>query len=57
YLYMSVIRLFDEVSLMVSYPNNPVARESVTRYGAVIKSVFERVAAGRYAPAGVRTSR
>jgi len=53
YTYMSVIRLFDEVSLMISFPNNPVARESVTHYGEVIKSVFERVTAGRYASAGI----
>ncbi|ODQ93980.1 acyltransferase, partial [Mycobacterium intermedium] len=52
YLYMSVIRLFDEVSLLISFPNNPIARESVTRYGEVIKSVFTRAAAGEYtAPA------
>ena len=56
YMYMSVIRLFDEVSLMISFPNNPVARDSMTCYGEVIKSVFERVAAGRYAPAAVRVS-
>ena len=32
YMYSTVFRLFDEVSIMVSYPNNPVARESVTRF-------------------------
>jgi hypothetical protein len=57
YLYMSVIRLFDEVSLMVSYPNNPVARESVYRYIEVLKSIFERVSEGRYAGAAVQVSR
>jgi hypothetical protein len=57
YLYMSVIRLFDEVSLMVSYPNNPVARESVYRYIEVLKSIFERVSEGRYASAAVQVSR
>jgi 2-O-sulfo trehalose long-chain-acyltransferase len=56
YLYSSVIRLFDEVSIMVSYPNNPVARESVYRYLEVIKSVFARVAAGRCTPVAVRAS-
>ncbi|OSC39404.1 acyltransferase [Mycobacterium decipiens] len=56
YLYMSVIRLFDEVSLMISFPNNPIARESATRYGEVISSIFSRVAAGRYAASPVRVS-
>jgi hypothetical protein len=46
FLYSSVIRLFDEVSLMVSFPDNPIARESVTRYVEVLKSVFVRVAEG-----------
>lgn len=46
FLYSSVIRLFDEVSLMVSFPNNPVARDSVNQYVQVLKSVFHRVAAG-----------
>ena len=32
YMYSTVFRLFDEVSIMVSYPNNPIARESVIRY-------------------------
>jgi hypothetical protein len=57
YLYMSVIRLFDEVSLLVSFPNNPVARESVTRYGDIIKSVFTRAAAGQYTAPAVHASR
>jgi hypothetical protein len=46
FLYSSLIRLFDEVSLMVSFSNNPVARESVNRYVEVLKSVFVRVAEG-----------
>jgi 2-O-sulfo trehalose long-chain-acyltransferase len=53
YLYMSVIRLFDEVSLMVSFPNNPIARESVTRYMETMKFVFGRVAEGRDAVASL----
>lgn len=57
YLYMSVIRLFDEVSLMISFPNNPIARESVTRYGEVLKSVFSRAAAGQYTAPAVHASR
>jgi hypothetical protein len=46
FLYSSVIRLFDEVSLMVSFPNNSVARDSVNQYVEILKSVFTRVAAG-----------
>ena len=46
FLYSSLIRLFDEVSLMVSFSNNPVARESVNRYVEVLKSIFVRVAEG-----------
>jgi hypothetical protein len=56
YLYSSVIRLFDEVSIMISYPNNPVARESVIRYGEILKSIFTRVAAGKYSAQPVRVS-
>lgn len=51
YLYFSVIRLFDEVSIVARFPNNPIARESVCRYIDVLKSVYERVAEGRYASA------
>jgi hypothetical protein len=54
YLYFSVIRLFDEVSIMVNFPNNPVARESVTRYLEVLKSVFARACEGQYAKAAVQ---
>jgi len=57
YMYSTVFRLFDEVSIMVSYPNNPVARESVTRYTAVLKSVFDRVIAGTLAAEPVRAAR
>lgn len=46
HLYMSVGRLFDDVSMMVFFPNNPVARESVTRYIKAMKSVCVRVAEG-----------
>jgi len=31
---------------MVTFPNNPIARESVLRYVEVLKSVFVRVAEG-----------
>jgi hypothetical protein len=57
YMYMTVMRLFDEVSLMVSYPNNPIARESVISYAEAMKSVFSRVAAGNFAGVPVRVSR
>lgn len=56
FLYFSVIRLFDEVSVMVNFPNNPVARESVCRYIEVLKSVFERAAEGSYASAAVQVA-
>jgi hypothetical protein len=54
FLYSTVLRLFDEVSIMVSYPNNPVARESVIRYTKMIKSVFDRVVAGSLAGVPIR---
>jgi hypothetical protein len=57
YMYSTVFRLFDEVSIMVSYPNNPVARESVTSYTAAMKSVLERVVAGIPAAEPVRVAR
>lgn len=56
HLYFSVIRLFDEVSIMAKFPNNPIARESVSRYLDVLKSVYERVAEGRYASAAVKVA-
>jgi mycolipenoyl-CoA---2-(long-chain-fatty acyl)-trehalose mycolipenoyltransferase / long-chain-acyl-CoA---trehalose acyltransferase len=55
HLYISVIRLFDEVSIWVNFQNNPIARDSVTRYLSAVKSVFRRVADGRHAgPAGTQ---
>jgi hypothetical protein len=57
HLYMSVIRLFDEVSIVVNFQNNPVARDSVTRYLSAMKSVFRRVADGRHAGAADQVSR
>jgi len=54
HLYMSVIRLFDEVSIWVNFPDNPVARDSVTRYLGAMKSVFRRVADGLDAGAAVQ---
>lgn len=46
HLYMSVGRVFDETTMMVYFPNNPVARESVIRYVAALKAVCVRVAEG-----------
>jgi hypothetical protein len=46
FMYSTVFRLFDDVSILVSYPNNPVARESVTRFTKALRSVLDRVAAG-----------
>ncbi|EUA94012.1 trehalose-2-sulfate acyltransferase papA2 domain protein [Mycobacterium ulcerans str. Harvey] len=42
-----VNRLEKETQLTVLFPNNPVARESVTRYVEALKSAFVRVAEGR----------
>lgn len=47
HVYMSVGRLFDETSMAVFLPDNPIARESVTRYVEAVKSVCVRVAGGR----------
>lgn len=57
YMYSTVFRLFDEVSIMVSYPNNPVARESVIRWTEALKSVFDRVVADTLAGVPVRVAR
>lgn len=51
FLYSTVFRLFDDVSIMVSYPNNPVARDSVRRYTEAMKSVFHRAIAGGFSRA------
>ena len=39
-------RMDKETSMTVLLPDNPVARESVTRYLATMKSVYVRVADG-----------
>jgi mycolipenoyl-CoA---2-(long-chain-fatty acyl)-trehalose mycolipenoyltransferase / long-chain-acyl-CoA---trehalose acyltransferase len=44
-----VNRLPDETSVTAFLPDNPVARESVTRYLAVMKSIYVRIAEGRNA--------
>jgi hypothetical protein len=54
HLYFSVIRLFDEVSIWVNLPNNPTAKDSVTRYLRAMKSVLRRVADGRHGDPAVQ---
>ena len=49
-----VNRLEKKTQLTLVFPNNPVARESVTRYIAAMKSVYARVADGRGAAAPLR---
>ena len=39
-----VFRLEKETQVMVRFPDNPVARDSVTRYITALKSVYARVA-------------
>ena len=56
FMYSTVFRLFDEVSIMVSYPNNPIARESVRRYTDAMKSVLHRAVAGSLAGVRVRVA-
>jgi hypothetical protein len=56
HLYMSVGRLFDEASMAVFFPDNPIARESVVRYVKAVKSVCVRVAEGCDAVAPLRAA-
>ena len=49
-----VNRFETETSVLVVFPNNPIARESVTRYIAALKSVYLRLAEGRDPVAGLR---
>jgi len=44
---MWVNRTEKSLSVTVAFPNNPVARESVTRYVDTMKAVYLRVADGR----------
>jgi hypothetical protein len=46
---LRVNRYEKETHVIVFFPNNPVARESVSRYMATLKSLFVRVAEGRVA--------
>jgi hypothetical protein len=56
FLYSTVFRIFEEVSIMVSYPSNPIAEESVRRYMEALKSVLHRAAAGNLAGVRVRVA-
>jgi hypothetical protein len=49
-----VNRFETETSVLVVFPNNPIARESVTRYIAALKSVYLRLAEGRDPVASLR---
>jgi mycolipenoyl-CoA---2-(long-chain-fatty acyl)-trehalose mycolipenoyltransferase / long-chain-acyl-CoA---trehalose acyltransferase len=49
-----VNRFENETHVIVLFPNNPVARESVTRYIAALKSIYVRVAEGRDPAPGLR---
>jgi hypothetical protein len=49
FVYSTVFRLFDEVTIMVTYPNNPIAEDSVKRYTEAMKSVFHRAVSGNLA--------
>lgn len=49
-----VNRFEDETQVIVQFPNNPVARESVTQYINTLKSVYVRVAEGLNAIGPVR---
>ena len=44
---LRVNRYENETQVIVFFPNNPVARESVTRYVATLKSLFVDIAEGR----------
>jgi hypothetical protein len=44
---LRVNRYENETQLIVFFPDNPVARESVTRYIETLKSVFVRIAESR----------
>jgi hypothetical protein len=49
----TLVGRFDETTVSVLFPNNPVARESITQYVAALKSVCVRVADG-WTPSRVR---
>ncbi len=51
----TLVGRFDETTVSVLFPNNPVARESITQYLAALKSVCVRVADG-WTPSRVRNA-
>jgi hypothetical protein len=46
-----VNRYENETQVIVFFPDNPIARESVTRYISTLKSLFVRIAEGGAAAA------
>ena len=54
HFYMAVGRAFDETSIGVFFPDNPVARESVTAYIEAVKSVCHRIVEGHDAVVALR---
>lgn len=53
---MWVNRFEKETTLTMSFPENPIARESVSRYIATVKSVYLQVANGDSAPSLIATA-
>jgi hypothetical protein len=51
----TLVGRFDETTVSVLFPNNPVARESITQYLATLKSVCVSVA-DSWTPSGVRNA-
>ena len=51
----TIVGRFDETTVSVLFPDNPVARESITQYVAALKSVCVRVADG-WTPSRVRNA-
>jgi hypothetical protein len=51
----TLVGRFDETTVSVLFPNNPVARESITQYVAALKSVCVRVADG-WSPSRARNA-
>jgi mycolipenoyl-CoA---2-(long-chain-fatty acyl)-trehalose mycolipenoyltransferase / long-chain-acyl-CoA---trehalose acyltransferase len=51
---LRVNRYEKETHVVVFFPNNPIARESVTRYIETLKSIYARVAEGRGATVPLR---
>ncbi len=51
----TLVGRYDETTVSVLFPNNPVARESINHYVAALKSVCVRVVDG-WTPSRVRTA-